>query len=190
MRYEQACGMNAPDPYWQHDLSLGNGVFPTVPRGIRMLLHVATEHSLGMQEIVPLPHRAGMRTVVHARPYIRRSRSWLGNLIRRVLASPVPDIPYQTLGDCQAWYYHTDRVLILWDCYLSEPTDPRTDHNLSTIWHGFEHFLLALFPDTIWIATPSWEPVYETKEWQAFLTKQGYQLFNTQAFLKEVHSGE
>jgi hypothetical protein len=178
--------MNADEPYWQNDLSLGDGIFSNKARSIRMLLHITTNYYLARQEIVPLPHRAGMRTVVHARPYIRRPKSWFGNLIRRVLTSPVPDTPYEELGDCQAWYYHTDRVLILWDCYLSESTEPRTDHNLSTIWHGFEQFLLALFPATLWIATPSWEPVHATTDWQAFLWQQGYQPVNHQAFLKAV----
>jgi hypothetical protein len=178
--------MNAYEPYWQNDLSLGDGIFSNKARSIRMLLHITTNYSLARQEIVPLPHRAGMRTVVHARPYIRRPRSWFGTLIRRVLPAPMPDTPYEEIGDCQAWYYHTDSVLILWGCYLSQPTEPRIDQNLSTIWQGFEQVLVASFPDTRCIATPSWEPVYATQDWQAFLRRQGYQPFNTQAFLKEV----
>jgi hypothetical protein len=99
-------------------------------------------------------------------------------------------MPSEGLGDCQAWYYHEDRLLILWECYVYEDvmssTDPRTDQNLATIWIGFERFLLAHFPDTAWIATPSCEDIYALTDWQAFLTTQGYQPFNTQAFLKEV----
>jgi hypothetical protein len=68
-------------------------------------------------------------------------------------------------------------------------TDPRTDQNLRTIWNGFEQFLLAQFPETAWIATPSWEDIYALKDWQAFLTTQGYRPFNTQAFLKQVPGG-
>jgi hypothetical protein len=185
--------MNAYEPYWQHDLFLGEGVFSPIllrriRRRIRMLLHVVTDDNdyFLRQEIVPISQPDGMRTVVHARPYLWHPGSWLGTLLRRMLYGRVPDIPYETLGDCRAWYYHTDRVLILRDCYRFADSNPRTDQNLATIWQGFENLLLALFPDTLWIATPSWEPVYATQDWQAFLLQQGYHPCNHQAFLKEV----
>jgi hypothetical protein len=189
--------MNAYEPYWQHDLSLGEGVFSPLPHALRMRLAVETERYYGRQEIVPLPHPIGMRTVVHARPYtllprgLSRRLSWLGTLLRRVTRPNWERLDSRDLGDCHAWYYHQDRLLILWDCLVYErATDPRADHILGALWQGFEQVLLASFPDTGWIATPSWEPVYTTQDWQAFLQRQGYQPFNTQAFLKAVHSGE
>jgi hypothetical protein len=158
-----------------------------------MLLHVGTERYAGRQEIVPIRQLEGERSFVHARPYallptgLSRRLPVLGTLLRRVSKTNWERLKYEELGDCHAWYYHQDRLLILWDCLLAERTkDPRADHILCAVWKGFEQFLLASFPHTAWIATPSWEPVYETQDWQAFLTMQGYQPFNNQAFLKEV----
>ena len=91
--------MKAHNPYWQFDLSLGDGVFSNGPRSIRMLLHVATGYySLGTREIVPLAHPAGVRTSVHARPYIRRTSGWLsipeGPMSREIsLIWEIPDKP-------------------------------------------------------------------------------------------------
>jgi hypothetical protein len=90
--------MKGYNPYWQVDLSLGDGVFSYKPRSIRMLLHVATDsYSRGTQEIVPLPHSVGMRTAVHARPYITRPMSLLGTILHKVLPSPVPAMPSKEL---------------------------------------------------------------------------------------------
>ena len=192
--------MNEHDPYWQIDLSLGDSVFSTelpssrVRRGIRILLHVGTERYFGRQEIVPITQPEGDLTSLHARAYtlvshgLSRRLPVLGTLLRGVTKANWEQMDSQTLGDCHAWYYHQDRLLVLWDCLVSEhATDPKADRILCAVWNGFEQVLRALFPDTCWIATPSWEPVYEPKDWQAFLTKQGYAPFNTQAFLKEVH---
>jgi hypothetical protein len=189
--------MKKHDPYWQMDRSLGQGSFSPIPYPLRMRLHVGTARYFGRQEIVPITQPEGDLTSVHARPYtflpsgLSRRLGWLGTLLRRVTKPNWERLHFEELGDCHAWYYHQDSLLILWDCVVAAAApDPRADHTLSAVWQGFEQFLCAYFPDTRWIATPSWEPVYETKEWQAFLTKQGYQPFNTQAFLKEVHSGE
>jgi len=184
--------MNAHDAYWQLDLPLGKEGFATIPHTLRMRLTIGRERYAGRQEIVPITQPEGERSLVHARPYtlLPRRLGWLGTLLRRVTRANGERLYLKELGDCHAWYYHQDSLLILWDCVVAAAApDPRADHTLSAVWQGFEQFLCAHFPDTRWIATPSWEPVYATQEWQAFLTKQGYQPFNTQAFLKEVHSG-
>jgi hypothetical protein len=187
--------MQNHDPYWQFDLFLGEGVFSRKGQAIRMLLHVETsERYYGRQEIVPITQPEGERTSVQALPYsmlplgLCLRLGWLGKIIHRVMHAPILlHLPYRELGDCHAWYYHQDRLLLLWDCYLYDRADPRTSETLRTVWNGFELFLLAQFPDTQRIATPSWEPVYKTKAYQAFLTQQGYSPFNTNAFLKKVN---
>jgi hypothetical protein len=185
--------MNGHDSYWQMDLSLGEGVFSTMPHALRMCLNVGTERYDGRREIVPISQPEGERSAVHARPYtllptgLSRRLGWLGTILRRVTKANWERLDSEELGDCHAWYYHQDRLLLLWDCLVSEPAkDPRADQTLCAVWNGFEQFLLAYFPDTRWIATPSWEPLYALPDWQAFLTTQGYYPFNTQAFLKEV----
>jgi hypothetical protein len=75
---------------------------------------------------------------------------------------------------------------MLWDCYVYAGEDPRTDHTLCALWNWFEQFLLKRFPATERIATPAWSFSYDRKDWQAFLTQQGYHPFNPQAFVKQV----
>jgi hypothetical protein len=196
--------MQAHDPYWQSDLSLGEGVcYRNEQRPLRMRMHIGTEPYYGRQEIVPISQIEGERTCVHAVPYIilpqirlpfglSRKLSWSfklglgGMLIRWVSKAEWEGINWWELGNCHAWYYPQDRLLMLWDCSLYDGKAPRTDHTLSAIWNWFEQFLLKRFPTTERIVTPSWESSYETEDWQAFLTQQGYHRFNDQAFVKEV----
>jgi len=193
------------DSYWETDLSLGEGVcyrYRNKPRPLRLLLHIARlEPYCYWQEIVPITQPEGERIWVHASPYIilpqlplglAAKLSWSfklgfwGSLIRWLTKADWPGMNYRNIGKCQAWYYPQDRLLMLWDCYLYAGKDPRTDHTLCALWHGFERFLLKSFPATERMATRAWESSYDRKDWQAFLTQQGYQPFNPQAFVKKV----
>ena len=66
----------AAEPYYQHDVYLGDVPLPGVshppgrPVGLHLRLHVAEEPYRGRRELVPLRHAAGTRVYVHARPYV------------------------------------------------------------------------------------------------------------------------
>ena len=77
----------------------------------------------------------------------------------------------QLIGKAQAWYYQPDRTLILWEAFLERAycrRDNPDDPNLHELWRGFERFLLQRFPQTQRIATPSWEPLYDTDPGRRF----------------------
>jgi hypothetical protein len=165
--------MKTHDSYWQHDLSLGKDVFyRNEAHPLRMRLHVARERYCETQEIVPLAHASGYLTFIHATSYIIPSTDWVG------------------IGMSHAWYYHQDRLLIIWECYLPEfarrTVSPQSDTNLTAVWTSFENLLLAKFPASLRIGTRSWDESYELHAYQAFLATQGYAPVSTQAFLKEV----
>ena len=93
---------------------------------------------------------------MHARPYALlptgRSRRLpvLGTLLGRVTKANWERLVSEELGDCHAWYYHQDRLLILWDCLVSEPAkDPRTDQiyiSCSSVFYSQTRFLGHVIP--------------------------------------------
>lgn len=188
------------DPYWKQDRELGEGTFyQNEPYTIRMKLHSSLERFRGHNELVKLEHRSGERTYVHAKPYILEPQIILTiglhpqpdqeGAIGRVEASDWTGMRSREIGNAQAWYYHQDQLLVLWECYLfdfARTEDPRNDPKLTTVWTGFEQTLLEQFPDTQRVVTPSWEDLYVRNHWRAFLRQQGYGPFNPQTFLKEV----
>jgi hypothetical protein len=106
----------------------------------------------------------------------------------QVLASQWNGLRRHVIGKVQTRYYQEDRTL-LWEPFLNrehtrakDPDDP----NVDPLWHGFERFLLRLFPATERIAAPSWEPIYDTQRWQALLVSHGSVPWGDHAFCKEV----
>lgn len=91
------------------------------------------------------------------------------------------------IGQAQAWYYPSERLLVLWECYLFDRwrlADPVQDPALNGLWQRFEAELLARFPEAELMATPSWKDIYERPAWQTFLNQQGYAPATTGAFVK------
>ena len=106
-----------------------------------------------------------------------------------VLSSDWVGMRQREIGQAQAWFYPADKLLILWECFLEDrfrQEDPLHDPALATIWTGFERTLLARFPGTQRIATPSWEDLYERPAWQQFLGDQGFLPFSPGCFVKEL----
>ncbi len=60
------------DPYWTEDRLLGEAVVQDESSLVRLRLHVSDEpyHASTREELVPLAHRTGSRTYVHAKPYV------------------------------------------------------------------------------------------------------------------------
>jgi len=158
------------------------------------------ESGATLQPIVPLSHATGTRSHVQATPYIAEHG-----------ASPQDksvangQINGRVLGHAQAWHYPQDRTLVLWECILNEEwrgagccacerRDARrrnaspNDANLHQLWRGLEHLLLSAFPTTERIMTPSWEPIYDPGEWQAFLAVRRFRPLTERLYVKEVTS--
>ncbi len=151
------------DPYFQHDELLGEAPLPGGQWGIHLRLHVADEPYTEPQEIFPLQHQRGRRTYVQAKPYILEPDIRLtvalsprfpypevatrpGAEIGRVVGSEVRTFRRRDIGHAQAWYYHQERTLVLWECFLEDRfrsgDDPAADMAHLTVWQGFEASLL------------------------------------------------
>jgi hypothetical protein len=192
----------AETPLWNLDHELGEGVFFDDAFTIRARARIKDEPYHKPQELVPLSP-SGDRTYVLLQPYIllpdvsiridlQQSRS------DPLVAGQVAGVEWQgmtqeRIGDGQAWYYPSDRTLILWECMLlpryRSDEDPAYDRNLRTLWHGFERLLLTRFPQTEQLVTPSWEPEYGPARFEAFLEDLGYTKHSAEAYIKGVRSG-
>lgn len=91
------------------------------------------------------------------------------------------------VGSAQAWYYPEDRVLVLWECFLDSfvrDVPLHKDPNMVHLWSGFEKWLLARYPQTVRIITPWMDPLWQPKDYQAFLTKHGYRRGEPGTYIK------
>ena len=89
------------------------------------------------------------------------------------------------VGDVQAFYYPTDRWLVLRDCALLMPyreADPLLDPNHRALWQGVEATLLAHFPATAQIVTPAVPPGYDRSDYAPFLDAMGYVRLSRHAY--------
>ena len=185
------------DDYWTDDLALGEVALPRERAIVRLRWHQAEERIRDREELLPLQHKTGPRSYVHARPYVLEPAITLSvglspaptetGVVGKVLASEWEGMRHREIGQAQAWYYPLDRLLVLWECYLFDAwrrDDPVGDPALAGLWDGFEGELLRRFPEVQRVATPAWEDLYERPTWQTFLTQQGYEPGPPGAFLK------
>ena len=84
------------------------------------------------------------------------------------------------IGNAQGYYYHPDKTLVIWECYLfshfyeHQRPDPE-DPNQASLWVSFEKFLVHQFPDAKQITTPWHDPQFEDTAYEAFLQFMGYE---------------
>jgi hypothetical protein len=189
----------APDPYWTHNLIIGEGDIQGHKSLIRLHLHRSEERTYHEESLFPIAVKRGdPKIYFHAKPYILIPRMTLtvgltrpkadSDEIGRVIGSDVTKLQEREIGNAQAWYYPTEKALVLWECYPYKQfakEDPRSDPLLATLWQGFEKLLLKELPDTTRIYT-EYEPIYENQVYQAFLTKLGYRPIEKAVFVKEV----
>jgi len=147
-----------------------------------------------------LQQRRGVRTYVHAKPYILQpdyrvtialhARPDPSGAVGRIAGSEWTGMRRQLIGNAQGWYYPSEQTIILWECFFEHPyTTPGSradDPNLKTLWGGFERFLVEQCPDAQRLVTTYDDPVYETQAYQRFLSELGYRRLSTVAFGKEV----
>ena len=188
------------DEFWTHRQALFTGTFRyfhNKPKPVYGRFHLSEEQyeqdrfSSLSAEIVPLTHRRGTRTYVMFQPYVlvpnmtltiglyRKPKEYadMEPSIGKVLSSDMKDEREEQIGSGQAWYYHEDRILVVWECFLSsfvriEPLSK--DRNMRSLWTSVEQWLVGQFPDTKQIVTPWDDPAFATPAYQAFLRGLGY----------------
>jgi hypothetical protein len=186
-------------PYWTHNLVIGEGNVQRHKSLIRLHLHQSEERAYHEESLFPIAIKRGdTRTYFHAKPFILIPQMTLtigltkpkadSDEIGRVIGSDVKHLQEREIGNAQAWYYPAEKALVLWECYLFEPyrTEfPHRDDLLATVWQGFEKMLLKELPDTDKIFT-TYEPIYDRPVYKTFLAKHGYRPIEKVAFVKEV----
>lgn len=185
--------------YWQTEVEIGEAPFQGRPTRLHLRVHSGDEQYHHTADLVTLSQPRGMRAYFHARPYILIPHITLtaefftaparDGAIGEVVATEFEGMRPQDIGDAQAWYYPSDRTLILWECYLYEwgrLPNSRDDVMQATLWRGFEQFLLMCLPEAERIVTPAWEPIYEVVDWRDFLRSQAYAPLSDRAFVKSV----
>jgi hypothetical protein len=94
------------------------------------------------------------------------------------------------VGNAQAWYYPTDKMIVLWECFFDSRFHKHpfaTDTNMQQLWQSFESYLLQKFPKAETLVTPFNDPIAESiEEYQAFLKTLGYSPLAKAAYGKKV----
>jgi len=203
------------DDFWTHDIFLFSGTFPRYqnkPRPVRGKIHTAEEtYQLDSFEldIRPIDARKGSRTYVMMHPYVLEpiltftvglynkpkhyadKGTIIGETLGRQKQEGVREIQ---IGNAQAWYYHEDRTLEIWECFLDSSfrTHPLVaDPHMKKLWQAFEQWLIEQFPEATRIVTPFHDPIADTiEEYQTFLLSQGFQRVAKSAFGKTVAAGK
>jgi hypothetical protein len=188
-----------PDPYWTHNLVIGEGDIERHTSLIRLHIHRSEEKAYHEESLFPIAVKRGdPKTYFHAKPYILIPRMTLtvgltqpkadSDEIGRVIGADVTKLQELEIGNAQAWYYPIERVLVLWECFLFQPfakKDLMKDVLFAKVWQGFETALLKELPDTMRIYT-TYEPIYDRPVYKTFLAMQGYRPTKKVAFRKEV----
>jgi hypothetical protein len=185
--------MISDDPFWTHDTFLFDGTFryyrdKKLP--VRGKLHVSEErYSNDGLELVKLKTRQGVRAYVMMHPYVivpnlvttvivnPKQYADAGEMLGKTAGTRVEGFRDVQIGNAQAWYYPEDQVLVLWECFLASfvrDAPLGKDHNMVQLWTGFERWLLERYPETERIVTPWMDPLWQPKDYQAFLRRRGY----------------
>jgi len=191
------------DTYWQEDIKLFTGIFHyyrNKPQPVRAKIHSSEEQYFnGEDEIISISPHKGKRTYVMIHPYIEEPNIILTigipsggyadtAAIGKVQKSRVEGFRQVQIGNCQAWYYHDAKILVLWECYVdfhhrSSPK-PAQDENMRQLWKTIEHHLHTKFSEAERIITPYSDPIYPTKPYQTFLKSLGYEQLAPAAYGK------
>jgi len=186
------------DEFWNYRVDIGRMEIEDGEYQVWLRVHTSEEQRRDTShEIAPV--RSGKKIYVMAKPYFIYPEYSLQvelypepreKAIGEVTGFEISGVGLREMGNAQAWNYPDDEALILWECYLYEPYrggKPKDDERLNQLWDGFEGFLIEKFDPTC-IYTPSWEPIYEQKDWEEFLESRGYERFNERSF-KKVRKG-
>jgi hypothetical protein len=115
----------------------------------------------------------------------------LGEAIGETLGGPKQEgVRDVQIGNAQAWYYHQDKIIEIWECFLDSMfrTHPLVrDSHMQKLWQGLEQWLVKQFPQATRIVTPFNDPIaHSIEEYQEFLRSFGYESVAKAAFGKRL----
>jgi hypothetical protein len=197
------------DDYWTHDMPLFVAHLPYYrndPRMVQGRIHTAKEQYFGAaSEIVPLKTRTGTCIYVNMHPYVLEPELFMtvgmypkpkhyadqDDAIGEVLSTHVKGMRQHQVGNSQAWYYPSDKVIVIWECFLDSQVrnikSLTEDVYMPKLWQAFEHWLSQQFPEATSMVTPFNDPIAESiEEYQAFLRSLGYTPIAQAAFGKKI----
>ena len=168
------------DPYWNDDHPLGDIYVAGALRPVQARSHIEHDRfrGRGSETLFTLTEREGDYSYIQTRFYL----------------TPVRHLDVR-LADAQAWYYPTDRTLVLWELLLSpqyaRQRDPREDLLLRQLWLRYEEFLGERYTGADQFLT-TWEDEYDRDAWAGFLSAAGYRRTAPAVFRKarERHNEE
>jgi hypothetical protein len=203
-------GVSTPeDNFWTEHIQLFTAQFPsyyTKPQKVIGRFHISEERFIASKhEIIPITEKKGERTYVMMQPYVREPKLTLtiglynkpkhyadqDSAIGKTIGQPKQEgFREVQVGNAQAWYYHTDKTIVLWECFFDRGFRKHPfaeDANMQQLWKGFERWLLQQFPQATSLATPFNDPIAESiDEYQAFLKSLGYSPIAQAVFGKSV----
>jgi hypothetical protein len=197
------------DDFWTERIQLFTSQFPTYntkPQKVWCRFHISDEKfSASKHEIIPITEKAGKRIYVMMQPFVLEPILTLtfglydkpkcyadqDSPIGKTIGQPKQaGFREAQVGNAQAWYYHTDKTIVLWECFFDRGFRKHPfaeDTNMQQLWKGFERWLLQQFPQASTIATPFNDPITESiDEYQSFLRRLGYSPIAEAAFGKKI----
>jgi hypothetical protein len=199
------------DEFWTEHTPLFTAQFPsssTKPQKVWGRFHISGErYRASSHEIIPLSEKAGKRTYVMMQPYVREPKLTItvglydkpkqyadqDSAIGKTIGQPTQQgFSEAQAGNAQAWYYHSDKTIVLWECFFDSRFRKHPlpeDINMQKLWKGFEDWLIRQFPQAKTLATPFNDPIAESsEEYQAFLKILEYSPFAEAAFGKQIRA--
>jgi hypothetical protein len=199
------------DDFWTERLPFFTAQFPTYyrkPQRVHGRFHTSEETFESLRhEIIPISEKHGKRTYVMMHPYVVEPELTLtiglynqpkhfadqDSAIGETIGTPrVEGFREAQIGYAQAWYYPTDKVIVLWECFFDSRFHKHpfaTDDNMQQLWQAFERYLVQKFPQASTLATPFNDPIAESiEEYQAFLNALGYSPLVQGAFGKSLRA--
>jgi hypothetical protein len=184
----------------------GQSEFNYLPRSFQRRFHISEEQFIASKhEIIPITEKGGKRTYVMMHPYVLEPiRTFTVGLynspkhyadqdsaIGETIGQPKQEgFREAQVGNAQAWYYHTDKTIVLWECFFDQRFRRHpfsNDANMRQLWKGFEQWILQQIPQATTLATPFNDPIAESiEEYQTFLKSLGYSPIAEAAFGKAI----
>ena len=172
--------------------------------------HTSEERYFGSaSELIRLKHKTGIQTYIMMQPYVLEPILTLSvglynkpkqyadqeSAIGQTIGQPkVEGVREVQVGNAQAWYYHADHVIVVWECFFDRSFHRHPlgkDQNMLQLWRIFESWLVKRLPDAETIATPFSDPIaHSIEEYQAFLKALGFAAIDKGVFGKKVHQGK
>ena len=158
------------DDFWNERLPFFTAQFSTYYQKSQQVhgrVHTSDERYFDTRnEIIPLTQRSGHRTYVLMHPYVFEPNFHVSirlfdkpkhyvdqeSPIGEVIRSEHTGLREVAVGSAQAWYYPTDKTIVLWECFFDSRFHIHpfaTDTNMKKLWQAFERYLRQKFPQAL-----------------------------------------